>query len=76
MCVVLTLNVRGLSYLGIARSISSTSPDISSHDIDYSEYVGHFTYWRKDFKYLYQINVEEWHKMQIYVYVPSEKFSM
>ena len=29
----------------------------------------------KDFKYLCQINVEEWYKMQIYVYVSSEKFS-
>ena len=28
-----------------------------------------------DFKYLRQINVEKWHKMQIYVYVPSEKIS-
>ena len=28
------------------------------------------------FKYLCQINVEEWHKMKIYVNVPSEKFSM
>ena len=28
----------------------------------------------KDFKYLCQIDVEEWHKMQIYVYAPSEKF--
>ena len=34
-----------------------------------------FFYLRKCFKYLCQINVELWHKMQIYVYVPSEKFS-
>ena len=34
-----------------------------------------FAYLRKDFKYLCQINVEEWHKMQIYVYVPSERLS-
>ena len=47
----LTLNVWGLSYLGLTRSVSwllmpwlLTSPgrrqDISSHDIDYVEYVG------------------------------------
>ena len=34
-----------------------------------------FSYLRKDFKYLCEINVEDWHKMQICVYVPSEKFS-
>ena len=34
-----------------------------------------FSCLRKDFKYLCQINVEEWHKMQIHVYIPSEKFS-
>ena len=38
--VILTLNVRGLSYLGLTRSISSLRrQDISSHDIDYVEYV-------------------------------------
>ena len=30
---------------------------------------------RKDFEYLYHINVEYWHKMQIYVYDPYDKFS-
>ena len=34
-----------------------------------------FSYLRKCFKYLCQINMEEWHKMQIYVYVPSENFA-
>ena len=43
--VLLTLNVRGMSYLGLTRSISCWWPgslcrqDISSHDIDYVEYV-------------------------------------
>ena len=31
-----------------------------------------FSYLRKDFKYLCHINVEEWHKLWIYVFVPSE----
>ena len=34
-----------------------------------------FSYLMKCFKYLCQINVEEWHKMQIYVYVPSENLA-
>ena len=50
--------------------------DISSHDIDYREYVGPSLTQGSFLKYLCQINVEEWHKMQLYVYGPSEKFSM
>ena len=34
-----------------------------------------FSYLMNDFKYLCDINVEEWHKMWMYIYVPSEKFS-
>ena len=34
-----------------------------------------FSYLRKDFKYMCQINVEEWHKMQIYVYVPLKNLA-
>ena len=33
------------------------------------------SYLRKDFNYVRHINVEKWHEMWIYVYVPSEKFS-
>ena len=29
----------------------------------------------KEFNYQCHVNVEQWHKMQIYAYVPSEKFS-
>ena len=29
---------------------------------------------RKDFNYMCHMNVEEWHKMLIYIFVPSEKF--
>ena len=40
------LNVRGLSYFGLTRSKSwLLMQDISSHDIDYIEYVGHFLTW-------------------------------
>ena len=140
---VLTLNMRGPSYLGLTRSISTGDPLHSraactqpcnvntqsrahcSPGAQLCEQWGHSCvnngarlcasarlcrgspvislllmpwlltspghqqpwYWRhriyrsssylsKDLKYLWQITVEEWHKMQIYVYVPSEKFSM
>ena len=36
---ILTLKVRGLSYLGLTMSTSLRRQDISSHDIDYIEYV-------------------------------------
>ena len=49
---------------------------ISSHDIDYVGLDKSFSYMRKDFNYLFHVNVEQWHKMWIYVYVSSEKFSM
>ena len=67
---VLTLNVRGQSYLGLTRSISRllmpwllTSP---GHQQPWYWLcrVGRFlSYFRKDFKYLRRINVEKWHKM-------------
>ena len=33
------------------------------------------SYSRRNFSYLCRIGMEEWHKMQIFVYVASEKFS-
>ena len=79
----LTLNVRGPSYLGLTRSVSwllmhwlLTSP---GHQQPWYWLcrIGRFlSYLRKDFKYLRHTNVEKCHKMQIYVYVASEKFSM
>ena len=56
ICVIqhcpLNLNVRGPSYLGLTRSISwllmpwfLRRQDISSHDIDYIEYVGPSLTW-------------------------------
>ena len=39
--------------------------------------IGRFlSYLRKDFNYMRRFNVEKWHKMSIYIYVPSEKFSI
>ena len=81
--IVSTLNVRGQSYLGLTRSISwllmpwlLTSPGHQQPWYWLCRICRPFSYLRKDFKYLCQINVEEWHKMQIYVYDPSEKISM
>ena len=34
------------------------------------------SYLRKNFNYLCHVNVTEWHKTQIHIFVPSEKFSM
>ena len=78
----LTLNVRGPSYLGLTRSISwllmpwlLTSPGHQQPWYWLCRIGGFLSYLRKDFKYLRRINVEKWHKMQIYVYFPFEKFS-
>ena len=80
---ILTLNVWGPSYLGLTTSISwllmpwlLTSPGHQQPWYWLYRICRFFSYLRKCFKYLCQISVEEWHKMQIYVYVPSEKFSM
>ena len=77
-----TLNVWGLSYLSLIRSISwllmpwlLTWPGHQQPWYWLYRICRSFSYLRNDFEYLCQINVEEWHKMQIYVYVPSEKFS-
>ena len=38
--------------------------------------IGKFlSYLTKNFNYLNHVNVDEWHKMWIYVFVPSEKFT-
>ena len=68
--IVLTLNVRGPSYLGLTRSISwllmpwlLTSP---GHQQPWYWLcrIGRFlSYLRKDFNYLCRINLEKWHKM-------------
>ena len=77
----LTLNERAPSYLGLTKSISwllmpwlLTSPGHQQPWYWLCRICRSFSsYSRKDFKYLCQINVEEWHKKQIYVYIPSEK---
>ena len=78
----LILKVRGPSYLGLTRSISwllmpwlLTSPGHQQPWYWLCRICRSWSSLGKDFKNLCQINVEEWHKMQIYVYVPSEKFS-
>ena len=80
--MLLTLNVRGQSYLGLTRSISwllmpwlLTSPGYQQPWYWLCRIGRCLSYLRKDFNYLRHINVEKWHKMQIYVHVPSEKFS-
>ena len=80
--LIKTLNVRGQSHLGLTRSISwllmpwlLTSPGHQQPWHWLHRICRCLSYLRKDFKYLCQINVEEWQKMQIYVYVLSEKFS-
>ena len=79
----LTLSMRGPSYLGLTRSISwllmpwvLMSPGHQQPWYWLYRICTSFSYLRKDFKYLCQINVEEWHKMQIYVYVPSGIFTI
>ena len=74
--------VRGPSYLGLTRSISwllmpwlLTSPGHQQPWYWLYRICRSFSYSGKCFKNLCQINVEEWHKMQIYMFVPSEKFS-
>ena len=68
--IILTLNMRGPSYLGLTRSISwllmpwlLTSP---GHQQPWYWLcrIGRFLYYLgKDFNYLCHINVEKWHKM-------------
>ena len=77
----LTLNMRGPSNLGLTRSISwqlmpwlLTSPG-HQQPWYWLFRICRSSYLRRCLKYLCEINVEEWHKMQIYVYVSSEKFS-
>ena len=73
----------GYGYLSLTRSISwllmpwlLTSPGHQQSWHWLYRICRSFSYLRKDFKYLCHINVEEWHKKYIYVFVPSEKFSM
>ena len=78
----LTLNVQRPSYLGLSLSISwllmpwlLSSPGHQQPWYWLYRIQRSLSYLRKDFKYLCHINVLKWHKMYVYVYVPSEKFS-
>ena len=77
-----TLNVRGPSYLGLISLMSwllmpwlLTSPGHQQPWYWLYRICMSFCYLRKCFKYLCQINVEEWHKMQIHFFVPSENLA-
>ena len=63
----LTLNVPGLSYLGLTRSISWLLMPwlltLAEHQQPRYWLFRSLSYLRNDFKYLCHINVEEWHKI-------------
>ena len=68
--ILLTLNVRGPSYLGLTRSISwllmpwlLTSPGHQQLWYWLCIIDRFLSYLRKDFNYLRRINVKKWHKM-------------
>ena len=80
--LIKTIDVRGPSYLGLTRSISwllmpwlLTSPGHQQPWYWQCRKGRFLSYLRKDFNYLRHSNVEKWHKIWIYVYVPSEQFS-
>ena len=67
---VLTLNVRGPSYLGLTRSISWLLKRWLLTSLGHQQpwywlcRIGRFlSYLRRDFNYLCRTNVEKWHKM-------------
>ena len=69
-CWLLTLNVRGPSYLGLTRSISwllmpwlLASPGHQQPWYLLCKIGKSWSYTRKDFNYLWHVSVEEWHKM-------------
>ena len=77
-----TLDVRGLSSLGVTRSISwlqmpwlLLSPGHQQPWYWLSRIGMSFSYLRKDFNYPCHINVEEWHKMYIYVFSPLKNLA-
>ena len=72
---LLTLNVRGPSYLGLTRSISGllmpwllTSPGHRQPWYWLYRLCRSYSYLKNDFKYLCQINVKEWRKMQMFMF--------
>ena len=79
---MLTLNVRGPSYLGLTRSISwllmpwlLTSPG-HQQPWYWLCIIGRFvSYLRKDFNYLRRINVEKWHKYKYMFLFPLKNLA-
>ena len=76
-----TLNIRGASYLSWTRSASwllmpwlLASPGHQQPWYWLCITGRSLPYLRKDFNDLCHVNAEEWCKMWIYVYVPSENF--
>ena len=76
---LLTLSVRGLSYLGLIRSMSwllmpwlLASP---GHQLPWCKISKSLSYIRKDSNYLCHVNAEEWHKMWIYVLIPLKNLA-
>ena len=73
---VKTLSVREPSYLGLTKSISwlltpwlLESPG-HQHPWCWPCRIGKsLPYLREDFNFLFHVNVEEWHKMYIYIYI-------
>ena len=79
---VLTLSVREPSYLGLTRSISwllmpwlLTSPGHQQPWYWLYRIYRSFYYLRKCFKYLCQINAEEWHKCKYMFMFPLKKLA-
>ena len=79
---VLSLDVRGPSYLGLTRSVSWLLMPwllaLPGHQQPWywlCKIGKSFSYTRKDFNNLWHVSVEEWNEMEIHVYVSSEKFS-
>ena len=79
---ILTLDFWEQSYLGLTRSISWLLMPWLLVSLGHLQpwywlcRIGRpLSYLRKDFNYLCHVIFEEWHKMQIYVDVPFEKFS-
>ena len=78
----LTLNMQGLGYHGLTRSISwllmswQWKGPWHQHPWCWLCRIGmSLLYLKKAFNYLGHVNVEEWHKIWIYIFVHSEKIS-
>ena len=78
--MLLTLNMRGPSYLGLTRSISwllmlwlLASPGHPEQWYWLCRIGRSLSYSRKDFNYMCHINAKEWHQLKTYVYSPNRQ---